>query len=58
MTQPVEPAPFVPLRSRARAALEAAWERATAAGTLPHIATIERPTVEIERQANPEHGDL
>ena len=58
MTQPVEPAAFVPLRSRARAALEAAWERATATGALPRVATIERPAIEIERPANPEHGDL
>src|SRR5665811_1506486 len=54
----LEPAAFVPLRSRARAALEAAWERATAAGALPHVAAIERPAIEIERPANPEHGDL
>ncbi len=58
MTQPVEPAAFVPLRSRARAALEAAWARATATGALPPIAEAERPTIEIERPANPEHGDL
>ncbi len=58
MTQPVVPAAFVPLRSRARAALEAAWERATAAGALPPVAAIERPAIEIERPANPEHGDL
>jgi len=58
VTQPVEPAAFVPLRSRARAALEAAWARAEAAGALPHVAPIERPAIEIERPANPEHGDL
>src|SRR5450830_762619 len=58
VTQADEPAAFVPLRSRARAALQAAWERATAAGTLPHVAAIERPAIEIERPANPEHGDL
>jgi arginyl-tRNA synthetase len=58
VTQPLEPAAFVPLRSRARAALEAAWERATAAGALPRVAPIERPAIEIERPANPEHGDL
>ena len=52
------PEPILPLRSRARAALEAAWGRATAAGALPHVATIERPAVEVERPANPEHGDL
>ena len=58
MTQPAEPAAFVPLRSRARAALDAAWARATAAGALPPVAGAERPTIEIERPANPEHGDL
>ena len=58
MTQPVEPAAFVPLRSRARAALEAAWSRATATGALPPVAEPERPAIEIERPANPEHGDL
>ena len=58
MTQPLEPAAFVPLRSRAREALEAAWERATASGALPQVAPIERPAIEVERPANPEHGDL
>jgi arginyl-tRNA synthetase len=58
MSQPLEPAAFVPLRSRARAALEAAWERATASGALPRVAPIERPVIEVERPANPEHGDL
>ena len=58
MTQALEQATFVPLRSRARAALEAAWDRATAAGALPQVAPIERPTIEVERPANPEHGDL
>ena len=58
MTQPLEPAAFVPLRSRARVALEDAWERATACGALPPVAPIERPAIEIERPANPEHGDL
>jgi len=58
VTQPVGPAAFVPLRSHARAALNAAWERATASGAVPHVTTIERPAIEIERPANPEHGDL
>ena len=58
VTQPVEPAAFVPLRSRARVALEAAWARATAAGALPYVDLIARPAIEIERPANPEHGDL
>jgi arginyl-tRNA synthetase len=58
VTQPVEPAAFAPLRSRARSVLEAAWERATASGALPPVAAIDRPEIEIERPANPEHGDL
>jgi arginyl-tRNA synthetase len=58
VTQPLEPTAFVPLRSRARVGLEAAWERATAGGALPSVAPIERPAIEIERPANPEHGDL
>jgi arginyl-tRNA synthetase len=58
VTQPVEPAASVPLRSRARAALDAAWARATANGALPPVAEAERPAIEIERPANPEHGDL
>ena len=58
MTRSLELAPFMPLRSRARAALEAAWERATVAGALPWVAPIDRPVIEIERPANPDHGDL
>ena len=58
MTRHVGTAAFVPLRSRARAALEAAWDGATAAGALPRVAAIDRPAIEIERPANPEHGDL
>jgi arginyl-tRNA synthetase len=51
-------AAFVPLRSRARTALEKAWGRATAAGALPAVGASERPAIEIERPTNPEHGDL
>jgi arginyl-tRNA synthetase len=49
----------LPLRTRARLAVEAAWGRAIAAGTLPELpegAAV--PDVEIERPAQPEHGDL
>jgi arginyl-tRNA synthetase len=52
-------AQLLPLRSRVRAAIEAAWERAVAAGTLPAAtddATL--PAVEIARPASEEHGDL
>jgi arginyl-tRNA synthetase len=48
----------LPIRARARAAVERAWERAIAAGSLPPLSPAERPAVEIERPANPEHGDF
>ena len=47
-----------PIRARARAAVERAWERAIAAGSLPSLPPDERPAVDIERPANPEHGDF
>jgi arginyl-tRNA synthetase len=47
-----------PIRARARAAIERAWERAIAAGTLPELAAEDRPEVLIERPANAEHGDF
>ena len=47
-----------PIRTRARAAVERAWERAIAAGTLPPLPPYERPAVDIERPAKPEHGDF
>ncbi len=49
---------LAPLRGSVRRALEAAWERAIVAGALPPLGTADRPAVEIERPANPEHGDL
>jgi arginyl-tRNA synthetase len=48
-----------PLRTLARSAIERAWGRAIAAGMLPAIpddAAV--PDVEVERPAQPEHGDL
>ena len=52
-------APPEPLRSRVREAVASAWRAAEAAGTLPTIAEAgARPGVEIERPANPEHGDF
>ena len=47
-----------PIRARARAAVERAWERAIATGSLPPLPPDERPAVVIERPANPEHGDF
>src|SRR6478609_5024181 len=47
------------VRSRVRVALDRAWAAAEAAGTLPaHPGDVARPSVEVERPAKPEHGDL
>ena len=46
------------LRGAARAAVEAAWERAAATGALPALPADAQVTVEIERPASAEHGDL
>src|SRR6476469_9290964 len=47
------------VRSRVRLALGRAWAAAEAAGTLPaHPGDAARPSVEVERPAKPEHGDL
>ena len=47
-----------PLRAQARAGVERAWARAIAAEELPAIPDDQRPSVDIERPANPEHGDF
>ena len=57
MTSPTTPNP-APIRELVRAAVERAWSRAVEAGRLPAPASDERPAVEIERPANPEHGDF
>jgi len=46
------------LRGAARAAVGAAWERAAATGALPALPAEAQVTVEIERPASAEHGDL
>jgi len=54
-----DPGTDLPLRTQARLAVERAWARAIAAGTLPALPDgAEAPAVEVERPANPEHGDL
>jgi arginyl-tRNA synthetase len=59
VTSPAEPALTTPIRTQARDAIARAWEAAVAAGALPAApAAAELPPVEIERPANPEHGDL
>jgi arginyl-tRNA synthetase len=51
--------PFLPVRAQVRAALQRAWDAAVAAGTLPGLPPdAVRPTVEVERPADPVHGDL
>ena len=48
-----------PLRSQVRAALERAWAAAIESGALPVLPDdAPRPSIEVERPANPEHGDL
>ena len=48
-----------PIRSRARQAVERAWARAIANGTVPQVPDgSPLPDVEIERPAHPDHGDL
>jgi arginyl-tRNA synthetase len=49
----------LPIRTQARDAVDAAWQRAIASGVLPPAPDdAERPYVDIERPANPDHGDL
>jgi arginyl-tRNA synthetase len=51
--------PAIPLRRQVRDAVEAAWGRAVASGSLPALpADAERPAIDVERPANPVHGDL
>ena len=52
------PGPPVPIRSQVRGSIERAWQRAIEHGSLPDLADSERPSVDVERPANPDHGDL
>ncbi|HET7471879.1 MAG TPA: arginine--tRNA ligase [Candidatus Limnocylindrales bacterium] len=59
MTTPADPTISPPIRTRARDAVARAWAAAVASGALPETPDgAELPTVEIERPANAEHGDL
>jgi arginyl-tRNA synthetase len=52
-------APATPIRTRVREAIERAWQDAVASGALPAIEDPgQAPAVEVERPANPEHGDF
>lgn len=54
MTEAIVPS----IRSRVRDLVEESWARAAASGALPELDEPSRPTVEIERPADPAHGDL
>ncbi len=59
MTGQTPPTAFEPIRAQAGAAVGRAWDRAVAAGALPTWPDdVVRPTVEVERPADPVHGDL
>ncbi|MBI3748266.1 MAG: arginine--tRNA ligase [Chloroflexi bacterium] len=48
-----------PIRSQVRDAVERAWTRSIAEGALPGLADdVARPAVEVERPADPAHGDF
>jgi arginyl-tRNA synthetase len=48
-----------PLRSQVRDAIERAWAAAVESGALPTLPDdVPRPTIDVERPANAEHGDL
>jgi arginyl-tRNA synthetase len=58
-TRPSPPASVPSLRSVGRAAVQDAWDAATASGALPDVPPeAPRPAVEIEHPADPTHGDL
>ena len=47
-----------PLRTQVRRAIDRAWTRAIDDGALPPPDDGTRPVIEVERPANPEHGDF
>ena len=48
-----------PLRTQVREAIDRAWADAIATGALPALPRdVERPRIEVEHPAKPEHGDL
>jgi arginyl-tRNA synthetase len=60
VTTPADSAIATPIRTRAREAVARAWAAAVASGALPPAPEGDTglPEVEIERPANPEHGDF
>ena len=47
-----------PLRTQVREAVRRAWDKAIDDESFPAIDDADRPEIEVERPANPEHGDL
>src|SRR5829696_2277120 len=47
-----------PMRTQVRELIARGWEAAVASGDLASIEESSRPRIEVERPANPEHGDL
>jgi len=53
------PTQLLPIRTQVRDAVERAWQQAVDAGTLPRLPDdADRPTIDVERPAHPDHGDL
>jgi arginyl-tRNA synthetase len=46
------------VRSRVRSTIEEAWEEATREGSVPQVDAVDRPSIEVERPGNPDHGDV
>jgi arginyl-tRNA synthetase len=55
---PAEAEAVPSVRTRIQAIVTAAWSHATEHASLPVLDAADRPEVEVERPANPEHGDL
>ena len=50
--------PVRSIRTRIKGLIDGAWDAATESGALPRVEPSLRPTIEVERPANPDHGDL
>ena len=46
------------VRARIQGLIAEAWAEATTSGALPPVLAEDRPAIEVERPAKPEHGDL